>query len=101
MRLKQQMEDSGLFKYQAIVFVTHSMGGLIAKRVLVELNTPANANVLSRIAGILLLFQILIPLALRTCAKPYPCANSTVIVPEAPPDSESEAGDFVSANPSS
>jgi pimeloyl-ACP methyl ester carboxylesterase len=40
-RVLQQFRDRGLFtRYQQVHFITHSMGGLITKRLLVELNRP-------------------------------------------------------------
>lgn len=49
-RLRQQLKDWNFFtKYDEINFITHSMGGIITKRMLNTLNTPAEAANLRRV----------------------------------------------------
>jgi len=50
-----QMEDAGLFNYDSVVFVTHSMGGLIAKRIVNAYNTVTKQDFLKRVAGVVLI----------------------------------------------
>jgi pimeloyl-ACP methyl ester carboxylesterase len=53
-RLLQQLRDRGFFtRYQQIHFITHSMGGLVVKRLLVELNRPSELETLRRIRTVL------------------------------------------------
>lgn len=41
----QKIEDKGIFdNYEEIYFITHSMGGLIIKRVLIDLNRPKDTK---------------------------------------------------------
>ncbi len=50
----QQLEDEDIFRrYKQIYFITHSMGGLIAKRILVKLNRPATTEQLQRVKAVL------------------------------------------------
>ena len=53
-RLLQQFRDRGFFThYREIHFVTHRMGGLITKRLLNELNRPAELETLRRVRTVL------------------------------------------------
>lgn len=54
-RLDQQFEDLGVYKYQSIIFLAHSMGGLVAKRIVAGLNRPAADDRLKRVTGVLLI----------------------------------------------
>jgi len=55
-RLLQQLRDRGFFaRYQQIHFITHSMGGLVVKRLLVELNRPSELETLRRVRTVLFL----------------------------------------------
>lgn len=55
-RLLQQFRDRGFFsRYRQIHFVTHSMGGLVIKRLLTELNRPAEAETLRRVRTVVLI----------------------------------------------
>lgn len=55
-RLNQYLLDQGIFdKYDNIVFVGHSQGGLVAKEIVVKHNTPNNSRNLSKIAGLIFL----------------------------------------------
>jgi pimeloyl-ACP methyl ester carboxylesterase len=51
----QLLDDSFFSKYDEIDFITHSMGGLITKRMLSSLNTPADADKLQRVRSVLLI----------------------------------------------
>lgn len=53
-RLYRQIEDASVFqKYKEIYLITHSMGGLVAKRILVTLNRPHEVKKLRKIKAIL------------------------------------------------
>ncbi len=53
-RMGQQMQDENFFsKYQEIDFITHSMGGLVTKRMLSLLNTPRDSPKLQRVHTVL------------------------------------------------
>ena len=53
-RMTQDLKDRGFFaNYENIYFITHSMGGLITKRVLISLDTPAERPNLQRVRLIL------------------------------------------------
>jgi pimeloyl-ACP methyl ester carboxylesterase len=53
-RFGQQLRDAGFFKsYSEIDFITHSMGGLITKRMLDTLNTPTNFNDLEKVHSVI------------------------------------------------
>ena len=53
-RLLRQLEDEGVFrKYNEIYFIAHSMGGLVVKRVLVDLNRPTQTAKLRKIKAVL------------------------------------------------
>ncbi|HWQ70620.1 MAG TPA: hypothetical protein VN494_11845 [Patescibacteria group bacterium] len=53
-RALQQLRDRNIFvRYKQIFFVTHSMGGLVAKRLLVELNRPTEVDNLRRVRAVL------------------------------------------------
>ncbi|MBV8280552.1 MAG: alpha/beta hydrolase, partial [Candidatus Eremiobacteraeota bacterium] len=55
-RLERSIEDQNFFSvYDEIDFITHSMGGLITKRMLILLNTPQNAEKLWRVRTVLLI----------------------------------------------
>jgi pimeloyl-ACP methyl ester carboxylesterase len=54
-RLLQQFSDNGVFNHTRIYFIVHSMGGLIAKRILTSLNTPSRVGDLRRVRAILYL----------------------------------------------
>lgn len=55
-RLLRHLEDRGVFqKYKEIYFITHSMGGLVVKRVLVDLHRPSQIDKLRRVKAILLI----------------------------------------------
>jgi predicted alpha/beta hydrolase family esterase len=54
-RVSQQLIDQNVFKYQHIYFITHSMGGLIAKRILTELDRPSTVEQLRRVRAVLLI----------------------------------------------
>ena len=55
-RLLQQFRDRGFFsRYSQIHFVTHSMGGLVIKRFLTELNRAAEAETLRRVRTVVLI----------------------------------------------
>jgi len=51
----RQLYDSGLLKYGRIYFVTHSMGGLIVKRMLNILNDRSGIDDLHRVRAVLLI----------------------------------------------
>lgn len=47
------LQDDGVFeRYSEIVLVGHSMGGLIAKRILIDLNRPTQINKLRRVKAV-------------------------------------------------
>jgi len=53
-RILSDMNDHGIFNgYQQISFITHSMGGLIAKRILVVLNRPTESEKLRKVRAVL------------------------------------------------
>jgi len=54
-RVFQQLDDQGLLKYERIYFITHSMGGLIVKRLLDNLDIPSRIADLRRIRAVLLI----------------------------------------------
>lgn len=53
-RVRDQLARRGIFDYPEVYFITHSMGGLITKRMLVDMNTPAQEAALRRVKGVLL-----------------------------------------------
>lgn len=53
-RVRDQLARRGIFDYPEVYFITHSMGGLITKRMLVDMNTPAREKELRRVKGVLL-----------------------------------------------
>jgi pimeloyl-ACP methyl ester carboxylesterase len=53
-RMLRQIQDKGVFdKYKEIYFISHSMGGLVAKQVLVNLNTPTQIEQLRKVKAVL------------------------------------------------
>jgi hypothetical protein len=53
-RMLEQLEDNGVFRnYREIYFITHSMGGLVTKRAVVNLNNPPGIEKLRLIKAIL------------------------------------------------
>ncbi|MDR4470346.1 MAG: hypothetical protein MRJ68_18950 [Nitrospira sp.] len=53
-RMLRQLEDEGVFeKYKEIYFIAHSMGGLVVKRVLVDLNRPTQTAKLRKVKAVL------------------------------------------------
>jgi tetratricopeptide (TPR) repeat protein len=56
-RMLQQLDDHGIFRYEQIHLITHSMGGLIAKRMLISMNhnNPESVAKLRRVRSILLI----------------------------------------------
>lgn len=53
-RMLRQLEDEGVFeKYKEIYFIAHSMGGLVVKRVLVDLNRPNQTAKLRKVKAVL------------------------------------------------
>jgi pimeloyl-ACP methyl ester carboxylesterase len=55
-RMLQQFRDRGFFtRYAQVHFVTHSMGGLVTKRMLNELHRPADQETLRRVRTVLFL----------------------------------------------
>lgn len=51
-RLQTRLSDKGIFqRYDRVVFITHSMGGLIAKRMLLQLNRDS-PEAYSKVSGI-------------------------------------------------
>ena len=55
-RMLRQIEDTGVFeKFNEVYFIAHSMGGLVVKRVLVELNRPAQIDKLRKVKAALLI----------------------------------------------
>jgi pimeloyl-ACP methyl ester carboxylesterase len=54
MRLLGQLKDEGVFdRYKEIYFIAHSMGGLVAKRLLVNLGHPSQVERLSKVRAVL------------------------------------------------
>jgi hypothetical protein len=52
--LLRRLEDEGLFTiYNEIYFITHSMGGLVTKRMLAELNRPNQIEKLRKVKAVL------------------------------------------------
>ena len=50
----QELVDRNIFRdYTSLVFITHSLGGLIAKNILVKLNTPGNVEKLRQVRAII------------------------------------------------
>lgn len=50
----QQLHDAGFFqKYSEIDFITHSMGGIVTKRMLDDLNTPSGFGDLQKVHSVL------------------------------------------------
>jgi hypothetical protein len=55
-RVGQQLTDLGAFsRYQQVHFITHSMGGLVVKRLLVDLNRPLQLAGLRRARSVVLI----------------------------------------------
>jgi pimeloyl-ACP methyl ester carboxylesterase len=54
-RVLQQITDSRVLEYKKIYLITHSMGGLIAKRIITALNRPSTVDQLRRIRAIVYL----------------------------------------------
>ena len=53
-RLLRKLEDEDVFKkYKEIYFISHSMGGLVTKRILVDLNRPSQVEKLRRVKAVL------------------------------------------------
>lgn len=53
-RMVRQLEDQGVFgKYNEIYFIAHSMGGLVVKRVLVDLNRQTQIEKLHKVKAVL------------------------------------------------
>lgn len=53
-RMLRQIEDKGVFeKYNEIYFIVHSMGGLVVKRVLVDLHRPTQIDMLRKVKAVL------------------------------------------------
>ncbi len=53
-RMLQQIGDKGIFEnFNEVYFIAHSMGGLVVKRVLVELNRPAQVDKLRKVKAAL------------------------------------------------
>lgn len=50
----QELDDRGIMKYDRIYFITHSMGGLIVKRILNILDSPSRIADLRRIRAVFL-----------------------------------------------
>lgn len=54
MRLLRQLEDEDIFgKFREVYFIAHSMGGLVVKRVLVDLNRPSQLKKLRTVKAVL------------------------------------------------
>lgn len=50
----QELVDRNIFRdYTSLVFITHSLGGLIAKNILVKLNTPGNVEKLRQVRAVI------------------------------------------------
>jgi pimeloyl-ACP methyl ester carboxylesterase len=55
-RFLRQLKDEGVFdKFQEIYFIAHSMGGLVVKRALVDLNRESQADKLGKVKSALFL----------------------------------------------
>lgn len=55
-RMFRQLDDAGIFRsFSEIYFITHSMGGLVTKRVLVSLNSPQHIEKLRVVKAVLYL----------------------------------------------
>ncbi len=54
-RVLQQLDDRGLLNYKRIYFITHSMGGLIVKRILNILDRPSRITDLRHVRAVLLI----------------------------------------------
>jgi pimeloyl-ACP methyl ester carboxylesterase len=55
-RFLQQLKDFGFFtNYEDVDFIAHSMGGIVTKRMVEMLNTPAENAILQRIRTVILL----------------------------------------------
>lgn len=53
-RLLRQLEDEGVFgRYNEVYFIAHSMGGLVVKRILVDLNRPTQIERLHKVKAVL------------------------------------------------
>ena len=53
-RLLAQIQDEGVFdRYKGIYFIAHSMGGLVAKSLLVELGHPSQVDKFSKVRAVL------------------------------------------------
>lgn len=52
-RMFDQFERKGIFNYDQVYIIAHSMGGLIAKRILIKLNTPLKVEKLRHVAALL------------------------------------------------
>lgn len=53
-RLLRQLEDEDIFeKFREVYFIAHSMGGLVVKRVLVDLNRPSQVKKLRTVKAVL------------------------------------------------
>jgi triacylglycerol esterase/lipase EstA (alpha/beta hydrolase family) len=75
-RMLRQIEDKGIFeKYSEIYFITHSMGGLVVKRVLVELHRPTQIDKLRKVKAVLF---IATPAQARISPTSHPTFPSTL-----------------------
>lgn len=52
-RVRDQLARRGVFDYREVYFITHSMGGLITKRMLIGMNTPSRDRELRRVKAVL------------------------------------------------